>query len=85
MVINICLMIILQSHLRVEIKQLMENGSKYQPLSKCFKDYQQQLQMEKQVITENLLNDIRQIVYFLYGAKETATRVKSSIINSMKL
>ena len=41
--------------------------------------------MEKQVITENLLNDIRQIVYFLYGAKETATRLKSSIINSMKL
>ena len=35
--------------------------------------------------SENLLNEIRQIIYSLYRAKEIAKKVYSNIINSIKL
>ena len=34
---------------------------------------------------ENLLNEIRQIIYFLYKAKEITKKVCNNIINSIKL
>ena len=36
-------------------------------------------------IGENLLNEIRQIIYFLYRAKEITKKVCIDIINSFKL
>ena len=36
-------------------------------------------------ISENLLNEIRQIIYFLYRAKEITKKVCIDIINSFKL
>ena len=35
--------------------------------------------------SENLLNEIRQIIYFLYRAKEITKEVYNTIMNSMKL
>ena len=35
--------------------------------------------------SENLLNEIRQIIYFLYQAKEITKKVCNNIINSIKL
>ena len=35
--------------------------------------------------SENLLNEIRQIIYFLYQAKEITKKVHNNIINSIKL
>ena len=35
--------------------------------------------------SEKLLNKIRQIAYFLYGAKEITKKVYNNIMNSMKL
>ena len=35
--------------------------------------------------TENLLNEIRQIIYSLYRAKETTKKVCKNIMNSIKL
>ena len=35
--------------------------------------------------SENLLNEIRQIIYSLYRAKETTKRVSNNIMNSIKL
>ena len=35
--------------------------------------------------SENLLNKIRQIIYFLYGAKEITKKVYNKIMNSIKL
>ena len=35
--------------------------------------------------SENLLNEIRQIIYFLYRAKEIAEKVYNNIMNSVKL
>ena len=34
---------------------------------------------------ENLLNEIRKIIYFLYRAKEITKKVYNKIINSIKL
>ena len=36
-------------------------------------------------VTENLLNEIRQITYSLYQAKEIAKKVYNNIMNSIKL
>ena len=33
----------------------------------------------------NLLNEIRQIIYSLYGAKETSKNVYNNIMNSVKV
>ena len=38
-----------------------------------------------QVTSENVLNEIRQIIYFLYRAKEITVKVYNNIINSVKL
>ena len=35
--------------------------------------------------SENLLNEIRQIIYFLYRAKEIIKKVFNNVINSVKL
>ena len=35
-------------------------------------------------ISENLLNETRQIIYYLYGAKEITKKVYNNIMNSMK-
>ena len=35
--------------------------------------------------SENLLNEIHQIIYSLYGAKETTKKVCNSIMDSIKL
>ena len=35
--------------------------------------------------SENLLNEIRQIIYSLYQAKEITKKVYNNIMNSMKL
>ena len=35
--------------------------------------------------SENLLNEIRQIIYSLYLAKETAKKVYNNIMNSIKV
>ena len=35
--------------------------------------------------SENLLNEIRQIIHFLYQAKETTKKVYNNIMNSIKL
>ena len=35
--------------------------------------------------SENLLNDIRPIIYFLYRAKESTKKVYNNIMNSIKL
>ena len=35
--------------------------------------------------SENLLNEIRQIIYFLYGEKEFTKKVYNNIMNSLKL
>ena len=35
--------------------------------------------------SENLLNEIRQIIYYLFQEKETTKKVYNSIINSRKL
>ena len=35
--------------------------------------------------SENLLNEIRKIIYFLYRAKEFTKKVYSNIMNSIKL
>ena len=35
--------------------------------------------------SENLLNEIRQIIYSLYQAKETTKKVYNNIMNSIKL
>ena len=35
--------------------------------------------------SENVLNEIRQIIHFLYQAKETAKKVYNNIMNSIKL
>ena len=35
--------------------------------------------------SENLLNEIRQITYFLYRKKEITNKVYNNIINSIKL
>ena len=35
--------------------------------------------------SENLLNEIRQIVYYLYRAKEITKTVHNNIMNSIKL
>ena len=35
--------------------------------------------------SENLLNEIRQIIYYLYGAKEIAKKVYNNTMNSIKL
>ena len=34
---------------------------------------------------ENLLNEIRQLIYYLHRAKEIAKRVYNNIMNSIKL
>ena len=36
-------------------------------------------------ISENLLNEIRQIIYYLYQAKEITKKVYNNITNSIKL
>ena len=36
-------------------------------------------------VSENLLNEIRQIIYSLYQAKEIAKKVYNNIMNSIKL
>ena len=35
--------------------------------------------------SENLLNEIKQIIYFLYQAKEITKKVHNNIMNSIKL
>ena len=35
--------------------------------------------------SENLLNEIRQVVYFLYQAKEITKKVNNNIMNSIQL
>ena len=35
--------------------------------------------------SENLLNEIRQIIYFLYRAKEITKKVYNNIMNSVKV
>ena len=35
--------------------------------------------------SENLLNEIRQIIYYLYQAKEIIKKVYNNIMNSIKL
>ena len=35
--------------------------------------------------SENILNEIRQIIYFLYRSKEITKRVYNNIMNSVKL
>ena len=35
--------------------------------------------------SENLLNEIRQVIYYLYRAKEITKKVYSNIMSSMKL
>ena len=35
--------------------------------------------------SENLLNEIRQIIYSLYRAKETTKKVSNNIMNSIKV
>ena len=35
--------------------------------------------------SENLLNEIRQIIYFLYRVKEITKKVHNNVMNSIKL
>ena len=42
-------------------------------------------QVKPGYVTENLLNEIRQITYFLYQANEIAKKVYNNIMNSIKL
>ena len=45
----------------------------------------QRLQIKAGNTSENLLNEIRQIIYSLYQAKEITKKVYKNIMNSIKL
>ena len=45
----------------------------------------QRLQIKAGNTSENLLNEIRQIIYSLYRAKEITKKVYNNIMNSIKL
>ena len=42
-------------------------------------------QVKRGNTSENILNEIRQIIYFLYRSKEITKRVYNNIMNSIKL
>ena len=42
-------------------------------------------QVKARNTSENLLNEIRQIIYSLYGAKEITKKVYNNIMNSIKV
>ena len=77
-------MIILQLHLKLNIKRNKEKVKKYQLLSKCFKDYLALAQVKAGNTSENLLNEIRQIIYFLYQGKEVTKKVYNNITENSK-
>ena len=80
-----CLMIILELYLKVNTNQNMEKFSKYYLLNKCFKDYQYLAQVKVGNTSENLLNEIRQVIYSLYREKELTKNVYNNIMDSIKL
>ena len=43
------------------------------------------LQVKASNTSENLLNEIRQLIYYLHRAKEITKRVYNNIMNSIKL
>ena len=65
--------------------------SKYgKGLRKCFKEMLRRLpidltQVKAGNMSENLLNEMRQIIYFLYWAKGITKEVCNNIMNSIKL
>ena len=64
-------MIMLKLDLKLYIKQNLEKGLKYQLLNKCVKSLPIALaQVKARNDSENLLNQIRKIVYSLYQSQE---------------
>ena len=59
----------------------MEKGSKYLLVNKFFTDCKQLLQVKSGNISESLLNEIRQILYFLYQAEEITFKLYNNIMN----
>ena len=63
-----CLMIILKLCLRLNIDQFMENNESFLTLKQMLQRLPIALAQVK--ASENILNEIKQIIYFLYWAKE---------------
>ena len=65
---------------------ILINNNKLKKL-KCFKDYSKSnlAQVKAGNTSENLLNEIRQIICFLYWEKKVAKKVCNNIMNSIKL
>ena len=59
----------------------MEKDSKYLLVNKFFTDCKQLLQVKSGNISESLLNEIRQILYFLYRAEEITFKLYNNIMN----
>ena len=67
------------------LKPSQRNEWKYQHLHKCLKHYQiAPAQVNIGNASENLLNKICQIIYFLYWAEEITKKVYNNIMNSIK-
>ena len=81
-----CLMIILKLCLRLNIDQFMENNESFLTLKQMLQRLPIALaQVKAGNTSENLLNEIRQIIYSLYRAKEITKKVYNNIMNSIKL
>ena len=74
-------MIMLKLCLRLYIKQSREQDLKYYLLNKCLPISLAQLKEGNN--SENLLNEIRQIIYSLYQSKEIAKKLSNNIIKSI--
>ena len=69
----------------LNMMQHTEKDSKYQFLNKFSKDYQGLAQVKTGNTSENLLNEIRQIMQSLYHIKEITEEVYNNIMNSVKV
>ena len=78
-----CLIIILQLYLRLNLKQNMEKDSKYQQMLQRLPLALAQVKAGN--TSENLLNKIHQIIYYMYQVKEITKKVYNNIMNSIKL
>ena len=79
----IFLEIIFFCYLRLNTKKNIEGGSKYKQMFQRLPIALAELKAGN--TSENLLNEIRQIIYSLYRAKEINKKVCNNIMNSIKL
>lgn len=80
----ICLIFLVQSHLKSDIKQSKQEESRYEYLTKYFKDLVVYAQLKAGNTLEDLLNEIQNIAYPLYGAKKILEKVYNNIMNYLK-